>query len=413
MALWDSFKLALGALKGHKLRSFLTILGVVIGIASVISLLSVGRGAQAQVSAQVGALGTNLLFIQPGAPTQGGVRGSVGSGASLTLDDAEALTQVDGVAGVAPVSTSFSQLVSPFGNMRSQLVATTPDYLAVRNLTISDGEFLSAQELSARSMVAVVGANVAQTLFPDSSAVGQSLRLGNRPFRVVGVLQSQGGTAQGFQDDMVIVPMTTFKFRLQSQRTAAGAQSVQTIYVQVVNEKQIPQVTDAIAEVLRDRHRIVPGGTDDFVITSQQDILRTLQQVTGVFTIVLGAIASISLLVGGIGVMNIMLVSVTERTREIGIRKAVGAKRKDIMLQFLIESIVLTFLGGGIGVALGWALSRLISGVKIGAQGITTSLSLDTILLALVVSVVVGVFFGVYPAYRAARLHPVEALRYE
>ncbi|MBI4295349.1 MAG: ABC transporter permease [Chloroflexi bacterium] len=416
MALWDSLKLALGALKGHKLRSFLTVLGIVIGITSVISLLSVGKGAQAQVEAQVGALGTNLLMIQPGATSEGGVRSAVGSAASLTLDDAEALAWVDGVDLVAPEANTFSQLVSLSGNMRARVVATTAEYESVRNLSVTEGEFLNGRDVDARSMVAVIGANVAQTLFPDSDAVGQSLRLNNRPFQVIGVLESKGGTATGFQDDMVVVPLTTYQYRLQAQRTTAGRQSVQTIYVQLRDKRERQQVTESIAEVLRERHRI--AGEDDFVITSQEDILRALQQVTGVFTIVLGAIASISLLVAGIGVMNIMLVAVAERTREIGIRKAMGARRRDIMLQFLMEAVVLTFLGGGLGVASGWGVSRLISmlnisGMSLGRQSISTVLSPDTVLLALGVSVAVGIFFGVYPAYRAARLHPVEALRYE
>lgn len=409
MRLGDSLMLALGALAGHKLRSFLTVLGIVIGIASVITLLSVGKGAQAQVEAQVQALGTNLLIVYPSAP--GGMRGAMGTASSLTLEDAEALKEVDGVEMVAPEGRTFVYAVSPSGSMRARVVTTTPEYEIVRNLTLAEGEFLTPYHMDARSLVAVVGANVAQTLFPETSPLGETLRLGNRPFKVIGVLEPMGGTALGFQDDMVIIPITTAQHRLQAERIPGGRQGIQAIFIQMREGADRKMVTEAVAQVLRERHRIV--GEDDFVITSQEDILRTLQQVTGIFTIVLGSIASISLLVGGIGVMNMMLVSVTERIREIGIRKAVGARRRDIMLQFLMEAVMLTFVGGILGVASGWGLSQLISGLSLGGQSIRTLFSLDIVLLALGVSVAVGLFFGVYPAYRASRLHPVEALRYE
>lgn len=411
MKLLDSLRMGGGALLAHKMRSFLTVLGIVIGIASVISLMSVGRGAQQQVVSQIQAIGTNLLFIQPGAAQQGVLRGSVGSAATLTAEDATALEELPGVALVAPEAASFSQVIAGSLNMGARVVGTTPEYLSIRNLKLSQGEFFTPSQLQARSMVAVLGANAAQTLFPETSPVDQSIRVGRQTLRVIGTLEPIGGTALGFQDNVVIVPITTAQSRLAAQRTAAGRQGVSTIYVQL-EEGVAPETgKEEIAPVLRERHRIV--GEDDFIITSQEDIIAALSQVLGIFTIFLGAIAGISLLVGGIGVMNIMLVSVAERTREIGIRKAVGAKSQDIWLQFLLEAVLLSLLGGGIGLAAGWGLSGLISRLSISGQSIPTAVSSDIALLALGVSVAVGVFFGVYPAVRAARLHPVEALRHQ
>ncbi len=409
----DNLRMALGAVLAHKMRSSLTVLGIVIGIGAVISLMSVGQGAQRQVVENIQSLGSNLLFIQAaGGRQQGGaVRAAVGTGSALTLNDAEALGGVPGVVAVVPQVGTFAQLVAGGQNTAAQVVGTTPEYEGARNLTVAEGEFITEANDRARSLVAVLGSNVAATLFPETSSLGQTVRLNRRPFRVVGVLESRGGGFGGFQDDTVIVPLSTALFRLQAQRGPAGSPSVQTIYIQMADDADQEQVREVVAGILRQEHRIV--GEDDFIITSQEDILQTLSQVTGTFTIVLGAIAGISLLVGGIGVMNIMLVSVTERTREIGIRKAVGARRRDLMLQFLMESMLLTLFGGGLGVAGGWGLSRLMSGFSFGGQSVATVVSLNIVLLALGVSVAVGLFFGVYPATRAARLHPVEALRYE
>ncbi|MEK7849156.1 MAG: ABC transporter permease, partial [Chloroflexota bacterium] len=349
----DTVRMALGAVLAHKLRSGLTVLGIVIGIAAVISLMSVGQGAQRQVVESIQSMGTNLLFVQAGAMRQqgGAVRTAVGAGSALTTDDAEALAGTPGVVAVAPEMGTFSQLVAGTRNTSARVVGTTPEYEAVRNLKLAQGEFITEANEKGRSLVAVLGSNVATTLFPDTSPLGQTVRLGTRPFRVIGVLESKGGSFLGFQDNMVIVPISTAIYRLQAQRGQAGRLSIQTIYVQMADGDDQGQTREAVAEVLRRQHRI--AGEDDFIITSQEDILQTLSQVTGIFTIVLGAIAGISLLVGGIGVMNIMLVSVTERTREIGIRKALGARRRDLLLQFLTESILLSLFGGGLGVAVG------------------------------------------------------------
>jgi putative ABC transport system permease protein len=338
------------------------------------------------------------------------VRSAVGDGSALTLDDAGALVDTPGVVAVAPQVTTFQQVVAGSQNSAVPVVGTTLEYEGVRNLTLAQGEFISEAHERARSLVAVLGSNVAVTLFPDTSPVGQTVRLGRRPFRVIGVLETMGGGFGGFQDDVMIVPINTAIYRLQSQRGQAGSPRIQTIYVQVVDEVDHDLVKESVADILRQEHRVV--GEDDFVITSQEDILETMNQITGVFTIVLGAIAGISLLVGGIGVMNIMLVSVTERTREIGIRKAVGARRQDLILQFLMESMMLTLFGGALGVGAGWGLAWLLNGINIRGGTLVTVVSPDIVLLALAVSVGVGLFFGVYPATRAARLHPVEALRH-
>jgi putative ABC transport system permease protein len=405
--------MSLAAVLAHKLRSALTVLGIVIGITAVISLMSVGQGAQQQVTENIQSLGSNLLFVQAGAGRQqgGAVRSAVGSGSALTLDDAGAVVAAPGIVAVAPQVTTFQQVVAGSQNSAVQVLGTTLEYESVRNLTLAQGEFITESHERARSLVTVLGSNVAATLFPDTSPVGQTVRLGRRPFRVIGVLEPMGGGFGGFQDDVMIVPVTTAIYRLQAQRGLAGSPRIQTIYVQVADEVDQDLVKESVADILRQEHRIV--GEDDFIITSQEDILETVSQVTGVFTIVLGAIAGISLLVGGIGVMNIMLVSVTERTREIGIRKAVGARRQDLILQFLMESMLLTLFGGALGVTAGWGLARLMSGVNIQGQSLVTVVSPDIVLLALAVSVGVGLFFGVYPATRAARLHPVEALRHE
>ncbi len=411
----QTVRTALAALTANKMRSSLTVLGVIIGVTAVISLMSIGRGSQAAITSRIESLGTNLLFVRPGASTEAGVRGAQGSAVSLTLEDAEALASpalAPSVAGVAPEVQTFAQVIAGRNNTRTQVVGVTPEYQFVRNFPVAEGNFISTSNVQSRSMVVVLGSNVAETLFGQISPVGQSIKISGLQFKVIGVLKSKGGTGFGNADDVVLAPITTVQARLFRQRTAAGAQSVQTINVQAVSAKETDNAIQQISAILRQRHRIVVG-EDDFTVTSQQETITALQESTQVWVVFLGAIAGISLLVGGIGIMNIMLVSVTERTREIGIRKAVGAKRRDILLQFLLEAALLSLTGGGIGVLVGGGVSHFVSGLNLGGQAIQTVVSADIVILAVSVSAAIGILFGLYPAYRAARLNPIEALRYE
>jgi putative ABC transport system permease protein len=423
VSLFESVRVALGALGANKLRTFLTMLGMIIGVCAVVSLMSIGQGAQAQVTSQIRGMGTNLIFIRPGSTQQSGARSAQGSAASLTLDDAQAIPDmVPLIVGTAPEQGSFGQILANGVNTNSRVTGTTPDYPDVRNFKPASGEFFTRQQMESRATVVVLGANVAQSLFAGDDPVGQSVRLSfnNRAastFRVIGVMEAKGGSALGNQDDQVYVPLTTMQTRLMAQRNARGAQSVSVINAQVADEKQMKEAVDQVAAVLRERHRVVE---DDFTIQSQEDFLATFSQITQTFTVLLGSIAGISLVVGGIGIMNIMLVSVTERTREIGIRKAVGARRKDILSQFLVESVMVSLLGGLVGVIAGWGVSQLIAGLPMpgasgqaAGQGLQTVVTPESVLLAFGVSAAVGIFFGIYPASRAAQLHPIQALRYE
>ena len=409
-----TLRTALSSLGANKLRAGLTLLGIVIGVTAVISLMSIGRGAQQAITSRIESLGTNLLFVRPGAASDGGVFGALGSASTLTLEDAYALLDplfAPSIAAVAPEVSSSGQIVAGRKNAFSQIVGVTPEYQFVRNFPVASGQFVSAGQVMNRSEVAVLGSRVAEALFGFRDPVGQTVRINGRQFTVIGVLESQGGSALGIFDDQVLVPITTAYYRLASQRTTQGGVSVQAVNVQVGSVEAVDDALQEIATVLRLRHRIT--GEDDFTIVSQQETIETLEETTNTFIVFLGAIASISLLVGGIGIMNIMLVSVTERTREIGIRKAMGAKRRDILFQFVSEATLLSLGGGGMGVLMGLALSRLLDGRNLAGQTFQTAFSGDIAVLALVVSAAIGLFFGIYPATRAARLHPIEALRYE
>jgi putative ABC transport system permease protein len=404
---------ALQSLNANKLRSMLTILGIVIGVAAVIAMLSIGRGAQASIASQIESFGTNLVYVYPGSTNQGGVRSAQGSAATLTLDDAKALASLPDVAAVAPEMNSFVQVAYLSQNTNTRLMGVTPAYQDVASMTIADGSFISDANQSARSLVAVLGSSVAETLFGNTTGVvGQTVRLNGQPFRVIGVLTSKGGTGFFNQDDIVIVPLSTAQTRLVGGGRFRGSSVIGQINVKASTAKAVPQVVTAVTELMRQRHQTV-AGADDFTVTSQQATLDAATQVTDTLTIFLGGIAGISLAVGGIGIMNIMLTTVTERTREIGLRKAIGARRRDILLQFLVESMVLSLLGGIIGVMLGWTIARLVGQVQLGGSTITPVVGLDSVLLATLFSIAVGLFFGIYPATRAARLQPVEALRYE
>ncbi|MEK7806124.1 MAG: ABC transporter permease, partial [Chloroflexota bacterium] len=384
------------------------------GVAAVISLMSIGRGVQQTITQRIESLGTNLLFVRPGAASQGGVSRAQGSAVTLTLEDAYALLDPllsPSVAAVAPELRTSGQVVAGRKNISTQIVGVTPEYQFVRNFPLSSGQFIAPGHLETSSPVAVLGSGVAESLFGLRNPVGQVVRINGRQFSVIGVLESKGGGGFGSSDDQVLVPLTTVYYRLASQRTAQGGINVQIINVGVRSADAMGTAVGEVATVLRLRHRITRE--DDFTITNLQETVQALQEATGALVIFLGAVAGISLLVGGIGVMNIMLVSVTERTREIGIRKAMGATRLDILLQFVSEATLLSLGGGGVGVFLGLAISRLLNGkTLLGPQPMHTSFSWDIAILALAVSAIIGLFFGIYPAVRASRLHPIEALRY-
>ena len=407
---------ALRALTINKMRSILTMLGVIIGVTSVVSLMSIGYGVQSSITSNFEAMGTNLLYVTPGASTTAGVRGAMGSASTLTLADAEALLDTDlapAVKAVAPQVSSRAQVVAGDQNANTQILGVTPDYESVRNYQVEDGDFISSSQVDSKSLVVVLGSGTAATLFNDSEPVGQKIKISGIQFTVIGVLASKGGTGFGSQDDVIMAPITTVMSRLSSSRTASGGQTVSQINVQVVSSGQTDAAIAQITAILEDRHNIASGGTNDFTITSQQETINSLKSSTDVLVLFLAAIAGITLLVGGIGIMNIMLVSVTERTREIGIRKALGAKKRDVLLQFLLEATLLSLTGGIIGVFTGWGISLAISGIKMNSTTIHTTMVATIPILAVCVSVGVGILFGLYPAYRAARLNPIEALRYE
>jgi putative ABC transport system permease protein len=409
MTLVESVRIAARSLAANKLRSSLTMLGIVIGVGAVIALVSIGRGAQQSITSQIQSMGSNLLFVSPGATNEGGVRSAQGAAQTLTLPDAQALVDpanAPAVAAVAPELRSFGQAVAQGNNVNTQVVGVTPDYQVVRNLALHDGEFLAGGS----ALSAVLGANVAAQLFPDGDPIGQSVRINNVPFRVMGVLEGLGGGGLGNQDDQILVPITTAQTRL-GRGNFRGGNTVSQINVQVVDAGRMDEAVEEIGAILRQRHHALYE--DDFTIRSQQDLLATVTGVTNVLTLFLGGIAGIALVVGGIGIMNIMLVSVTERTREIGLRKALGARRRDILLQFMTEATILSVLGGLIGILIGIGVSRLMSGLTLGTSTLHPVVSLDAIVLATVFSVAVGLFFGIYPASRAAALRPIEALRYE
>ncbi|OGO13270.1 MAG: hypothetical protein A2Z66_01360 [Chloroflexi bacterium RBG_13_66_10] len=413
MKLSKAVLVALTSLGANKLRSALTILGIVIGVGAVIALTSIGRGVEVSITAQIESVGTNLIFVSPGRLQEGGAFTMVGSAASLTIADAEAIAQAPSVVGVSPILESRAQIVYLSQNTNSSLLGVTPSYLEVNNFELADGEFISEANVTARSTVAVLGSSVADTLFGgQAGAVGQNIRINGQPYRVIGVLASKGGTGFGSQDDRVLLPLTTVQTRLTGPRFIGGSNSISTIDVQVTSADLVSQATEDISAILRERHNVVEGD-EDFIIQSQEDILDASTEISDTLTLFLGGIAAISLVVGGIGIMNIMLVSVTERTREIGIRKAVGARRQDILIQFLLESATLSLMGGLIGIVVGWLTSRLMGGIQLGASGVDPVVGLDTVLMATLFSMAVGLFFGVYPATRAARLNPIEALRHE
>lgn len=415
MKLVESLVIAIRSLSANKLRSSLTMLGIIIGVGAVISLMSIGRGAQAMITSSFEAMGTNLLSVISRSADVGGVVGMPYGmmTPTLTLDDAKALERVRSVAAVVPVNENLIEIIADGESKTAMIHGASPGYQQVYNHSLASGQFISDRNVASRDMVLVLGSNVANDLFGSDNPVGQRVKIKGQRFTVIGVLRPKGGAMMGFSlDDVVVIPITTFQTKLFTQRTSSGEDAIQSIVVQVASAELMDEAREGIGDVLRKRHRIIEDEKSDFSIISMEQMLNILQQVTAIFTIVLGAIASISLLVGSIGIMNIMLVSVTERTREIGIRKAVGAKRRDILLQFLVEAAMLSFTGGGIGMTGGWLLSILISRIDIGGTTLKAVVSLDIVVLAVSVSVFIGLASGIYPAMRAARLNPIDALHY-
>lgn len=411
MNLKESLRISLASIGANKLRAGLTMLGIIIGVMAVLAMLSIGRGAQAAITSQITSIGTNLLYVRPGSTQNGGVRAAEGSAVTLTMEDASALVDTPNVVAVAPETDSFGQVAYLSNNANARILGVTPEYLDALNVSVADGEFVTASNVTARSAVGVLGSQTATTLFGEAEPVGQSVRINGQSYRVIGVMTAKGGTGFQNQDTQIFVPLTTAMSRLSRPGQSQGSDSVSTINIKITDLSQQDAVIQSIRDVLRERHHV--QFQDDFSIQSQQDILNTANQVTGILTIFLGGIAGVSLIVGGIGIMNIMLVSVTERTREIGIRKAIGARKRDILAQFMTEAMILSLAGGLIGVLCGALVAHLISGVNLGSSTLTTSVDLNSILLAVSFSAAIGLFFGSYPANRAASLRPIEALRYE
>ena len=403
MSALDLFRLAFGRLGTGRLRTALTMLGVVIGVASVVALVAVGQGATSGISSRLQGLGTNLLTVNAGASFSGFTRGAAGLATTLTLADADALRSLVGVEAVAPELSTQKFVVAGVKNTTTTVIGTTADYPTVRAYTIWQGSFLTPASVDAGLRVAVLGATTADDLSLGASAIGTNLTIGGLPFRVVGILQAKGGTGFQSPDDEVLIPVST------ARALIVGGNSIRSIGVSVATPEQMTTVSAEITAALRERHGLTGTAADDFTIQNQDQLLATVSSVSTLLTVLLAGIASISLIVGGIGIMNIMLVSVRERTREIGIRKAIGARGRDIMAQFLIEALVLSLAGGLFGIAIGLAISALI-GVVAGWGFIFSPL---TILAAVGFSLMVGIVFGVWPASQAARLDPVVALRYE
>ncbi len=402
--LWENLRSAARSLWQNRMRAFLTALGILIGVGAVIAMVSVGRGATVQVQQRIEALGSNLLTVIPGSASERGVRQGFGSVSTLTYQDAEAIKQsVSWVAGVAPEASSRQQIRYRKNNWSTNVVGTSTDYPLVRNWPLAEGTFFSEADYRAGRTVVVLGRVLVTNLFGEEDPLGKTIRIGDTSFKVIGVLEARGGSSFFSQDDTAVIPFTTMYVRFRRQN------DVRSIGVAVTDKQHMNQVRDEIDSLLRARHRIAAGAEADFTIVSQEDILSTVAGVSQTMTLLLASIAGISLLVGGIGIMNIMLVSVTERTREIGVRKALGARRQDILAQFLTEAVILSGAGGFLGWALGWLAANIIS--KVGS--LPVSINVGTVALALGFSVAVGIFFGIYPARKASRMDPIQALRFE
>jgi len=416
----DSLTTGLKSLSAHRLRSSLTMLGIIIGIGTVITLVSIGRGVQTMITSTFEQLGTNVLYIMASSPEMEEMVGGMASMSAsiayptLTLSDARALERLRSVEAVDPVNENYVEVIAGRERKVAIIHGASPNYQVVYNYALASGEFISDRNVTSSARVVVLGSNVAEDLFGSLDPLNERVSIKEKRFTVIGVLEPKGGAIMGVSlDDVVVVPITTFQTRLFTQYTTRGEDAVQSIGVKVASAEVVDEVTYEIETILRERHRLSAGEENDFTIISMEEMIGSLGLVVGILTLFLGAIASVSLLVGSIGIMNIMLVSVTERTREIGIRMAVGAKRRDILLQFLLEAAMLSLVGGSIGIAGGCIISKAISLVDIGGMTIQSVVSPDIVILTVSVSVFVGLASGMYPAVRASKLNPIDALRYE
>ncbi len=405
MIVLATLRIAVRALRRNTLRTLLTMLGIIIGVAAVIATVSIGNGAKSQVEAQIASLGQNVILIMSGNVSRGGFRMGFGSAGTLTRDDYDAMRrEIPALNGLSPEVNAFAQVAAGNQNNYVQIKGVGAEYLTVRSWDLTFGQNFSEQDVRTANKVALIGKTTANTLFGDADPVGQIIRIKSAPFTIVGALASKGSSMMGSdQDDVVLVPYTSAMKRL------TGATTFRSIYAQVADARSLAAAYSQITDLLHQRHRIGEGRDDDFFIQTQQEIADRVTAVSSTMTVLLGSVAGVSLLVGGIGIMNIMLVSVTERTREIGVRLAVGARGRDILLQFLIEAVTLSVVGGTLGILSGIVGSRVIS-AKLSWP---TLISADSIVVAFVVSAVIGIFFGFYPAHKAAELDPIDALRYE
>jgi len=416
MKFFESLTIALRSLFSNKMRSVLTMLGIIIGVGAVIAIMAGGRGMESAVTSTLEDLGTDVLYVQPTNPDAPGGAGMAPgyAGANLTLGDSDAIARIPGVLGVAPVNENFVEITYGSETLNSVIEGTTAEFQVMFNYEMASGQFITERNVASRDNVVVLGSKSAELLFGDEDPVGQRVKINDKRFTVIGVLAAKGGSMMGFSmDELVAVPITTYQTRLFTQRTPSGEDAVASIGVLVADPEQMENVRYDIETTLIKRHRIGEGDKNDFAIVSMDQMIGIFSQITGVVSIFLAAIASIGLLVASIGIMNIMLVSVTERTREIGIRKAVGAKRRDILLQFLIEAAALSLVGGAAGIVFGWLLSLGISFIATFAGfPLEATLSPVHIGIAVGVSLVIGLASGIYPAMRAARLNPIDALHY-
>lgn len=400
----ESFLMAWASLIANKLRSLLTMLGIIIGVAAVIALVSIGNGVKQDIEDSISSLGSNLLVVMPGAPRTPGVRPSQGSMKSLKISDYEAIAKLEGVKAASPMTNGSYVVIYQNKNWTTSVAGVNANFQDVNNWTMTSGRFFSDKNVQNRERVAVVGQTVVKNLFADEDPVGKEIRVKNIPFRVIGVLKSKGnGTMGNDQDDTVLIPYTTSMERVE------GIDYLRMVYVVSKDDEGIDRLQADIENLLRVRHNIKDTNLDDFNIQNMKSIMETVAQTTGTFTLFLGAVAAISLVVGGIGIMNIMLVSVTERTREIGVRKALGATYSVIVTQFLIEAVVISLMGGFIGIAFGIGASKVIGMVS----GMSTVVSVPTIIMSFAFSMAIGLIFGIYPARKAAKLNPIDALHYE
>ena len=400
----ESFLMAWASLIANKLRSLLTMLGIIIGVAAVIALVSIGNGVKQDIEDSISSLGSNLLVVLPGAPRTPGARSSQGSMKSLKISDYEAIAKLEGVKAASPMTNGSYVVIYQNKNWTTSAAGVNSNFQDVNNWTMTSGRFFSDKNVQNRERVAVVGQTVVKNLFADEDPVGKEIRVKNIPFRVIGVLKSKGnGTMGNDQDDTVLIPYTTSMERVE------GIDYLRRVYVVAKDDEGIDRLQADIENLLRVRHNIKDTNLDDFNIQNMKSIMETVAQTTGTFTLFLGAVAAISLVVGGIGIMNIMLVSVTERTREIGVRKALGATYSVIVTQFLIEAVVISLMGGFIGIAFGIGASKVIGMVS----GMSTIVSVPTIIMSFAFSMAIGLIFGIYPARKAAKLNPIDALHYE